>query len=164
MFISFGKPYEGLTKERPHSSVFNRQLLVSIFGQFFIHLSSMALTVYMFSSYIDPNMDMDKQFKPNIINSVVFLLTLSMQATTFAVNYHGEPFMEPLKDNTKLWRGLLLIFCLVYIASLNLYPDITEMLQVIPIPEGFSRNAFLVLLGADTALSFGIDRFSRTFL
>lgn len=164
MFVSFGKPYHGLTKERPHSTVFNRQLLVSIFGQFFIHLSSMILTVYTFSGYMDPNMTLDKQFTPNIINSVIFLLTLSMQATTFAVNYHGEPFMEPLKDNTKLWRGLLFVFGLVYVVTLDLYPDFNDMLQVIPIPEGGPRNGFLVILLVDTSLSFGVDRLSRYLL
>ena len=36
---------------------------------------------------------MDGDFKPNVLNSVVFLLTTVQQATTFAVNYRGRPFL-----------------------------------------------------------------------
>ena len=33
------------------------------------------------------NPDLDGAFTPNILNSVVFLITMTMQVSTFAVNY-----------------------------------------------------------------------------
>lgn len=41
----------------------------------------------------------DAKFAPNIINTVVFLVSTSSQAATFLVNYTGKPFMQPLREN-----------------------------------------------------------------
>jgi hypothetical protein len=47
--------------------------------------------------FIDPDdesMLPDAEFKPNVLNSVVFLLATTMQTNTFLVNYSGHPFMQ----------------------------------------------------------------------
>ena len=41
----------------------------------------------------------DAEFKPNLVNSVCFLVNWIIQVTTFAVNYVGHPFNTALLDN-----------------------------------------------------------------
>jgi len=50
----------------------------------------------------EDRLEPDADFKPNLVNTVCFLVNWIIQITTFAVNYVGDPFMTPLKDN----RGL----------------------------------------------------------
>ena len=42
----------------------------------------------------DPLMVPDGDFHPNILNSIVFILSAWMQLNTFAVNYCGRPFTQ----------------------------------------------------------------------
>ena len=51
----------------------------------------------------DPLMVPDGDFHPNILNSIVFILSAWMQLNTFAVNYCGKPFTQPLRENKLLW-------------------------------------------------------------
>ena len=44
----------------------------------------------------------DGDFAPNVINTVVFLLSTAMQVSIFGVNYGGWPHMESLRENKKL--------------------------------------------------------------
>lgn len=41
-------------------------------------------------------MDLEKEFKPNLLNTAVYLMSSTLQIATFAVNYRGKPFMESL--------------------------------------------------------------------
>merc|ERR1712146_545673 len=50
----------------------------------------------------------DGKFEPNLINSVVFLVTAVQQVTVFVVNYKGLPFMSGLLDNSFLIWSLML--------------------------------------------------------
>lgn len=40
--------------------------------------------------------ELEKEFKPNLLNTAVYLMSSSLQIATFAVNYRGRPFMESL--------------------------------------------------------------------
>lgn len=55
----------------------------------------------------DPLMVPDGDFHPNILNSIVFIISTWMQLNTFAVNYCGKPFTQPLRDNKLLWYGVV---------------------------------------------------------
>ena len=46
-----------------------------------------------------PTLLEDRKFAPNIINTVVFLISTTQQAATFMINYTGAPFMQPLIEN-----------------------------------------------------------------
>jgi hypothetical protein len=41
----------------------------------------------------------DGEFRPNLLNSLVFMLSAWVQLNTFAVNYCGYPFTTPLREN-----------------------------------------------------------------
>ena len=45
----------------------------------------------------------DSEFKPNLVNTVCFLVNWVIQITTFSVNYVGHPFNTALQDNKGLF-------------------------------------------------------------
>jgi cation-transporting ATPase 13A1 len=51
LFISWAKPLRRLSSKRPHSSVFHRSLLLSVAGQFIIHLATVAYAVSLATPY-----------------------------------------------------------------------------------------------------------------
>jgi magnesium-transporting ATPase (P-type) len=51
---------------------------------------------------------MERHFQPNLVNSVVYLVSVATQVITFAVNYKGYPFMESLIENRPLFYSLVL--------------------------------------------------------
>ncbi len=156
MMISWSKPLDKLAAQRPYDSVFNRPLLIMVFGQFVIHLTAMLVTVHHFGPYMEKDINLDGQFQPNVINSVMFLLTWAMQTTTFAVNYHGEPFMVSLGNNTNLYRGLMVSYAVAFAGALELVPDINEMLQLVPLPSADLQMVLVSVLVVDTVLCWAL--------
>jgi len=156
MMISWSKPLDKLAAQRPYDSVFNRPLLIMVFGQFVIHLTAMLVTVHYFAPYMEKDINLDGKFQPNVINSVMFLLTWAMQTTTFAVNYHGEPFMVSLVNNTNLYRGLMVSYAIAFAGALEFVPDINEMLQLVPIPSADLQMVLISVLVVDTALCWAL--------
>ena len=53
--------------------------------------------------------DLEADFKPNLLNSAVYLISLSQQVSTFAVNFQGRPFREGITENPTLYYGLLYV-------------------------------------------------------
>lgn len=51
--------------------------------------------------------DLEADFKPNLLNSAIYLISLSQQVSTFAVNFQGRPFREGITENPALYYGLL---------------------------------------------------------
>jgi cation-transporting ATPase 13A1 len=100
-------------------------------------------------------------FKPNIINSAVFLVTTAAQTCTFLVSYHGLPFMEPLSENKLLVRGAALVYCVCLLGALGLSQDLNEVFQLIPLPDGTQRVGLAALIVADLALCWGLERVIR---
>lgn len=49
-------------------------------------------------------MDIDAEFTPNILNSMVFIYTFFMQTVNIIVNYQGEPWMESFYRNRTLMK------------------------------------------------------------
>ena len=72
--ISRSKPLDKLSPVRPLKSVFHPALILSLFGQFALHLATMYYLVQHGKSFLPEGykVDMDKEFSPNIVNSVVF--------------------------------------------------------------------------------------------
>jgi cation-transporting ATPase 13A1 len=46
----------------------------------------------------DPDIDLEGEFEPSLLNSAVYLLQLIQQISTFAINYQGRPFRENLSE------------------------------------------------------------------
>ena len=56
---------------------------------------------------LDEKINLDAEFSPNLLNSAVYLVSLIMQISTFAINYQGLPFRESLLKNKALYNSLL---------------------------------------------------------
>lgn len=233
MMMSFAKPLEKLSKAKPDTTVFKPHLLLSVFGQFLIHLSAMMIAVHICEPYVEfvPNpflatppaaaaavaavplgddaaaaaaaaaaasMDdgdwdvtgfggagaagldaatsadaasttrapgveevtMDGDFKPNVLNTVVFLVNIVQQATTFAVNYRGRPFLPGFWENVAFSRGLMGLYALAFVAATGVI-DLNDMLQLVPMPTEAFGHTVVAILAADVLLSFGLETFLR---
>ena len=152
-FVSRATPMKKLSKLRPPPRLFCGQVLISILGQFVIHLSVLIVGVDACNPFVDrkdPAMEPDAAFAPNVINSVVFLLSMTMQINTFAVNYRGHPFMQSLRENTMLWRSICASHFLILLAATEIFPPVNDMLELAPLPtaevHGIPFQYFLLML------------------
>ena len=82
----------------------------------------------------DPWAVPDGSFSPNLLNSLIFLLSTWMQLNTFAVNYSGAPFTKPLREHTPLWIALRVGWLLVLVAASGLLPPLGRLLELTPLP------------------------------
>lgn len=108
------------------------------------------------------------KFEPSLINSTVYIISMSVQLATFVVNYKGHPFMQDLRDN----RALLYIFSgalfLIFVCVNGWSPSLTEQLSVVEFPLEF-RPIVLTTIVLDIGLAYVTDRaceylFGRLYL
>lgn len=75
-FISNAKPLAKLSPDRPHPSIFNLYFFGSLLGQF---AAQLAFLIWMYRAALaampaDDKQDSDSDFKPNLVNSVCYLV------------------------------------------------------------------------------------------
>lgn len=158
--VSRSKPLERLSGVRPFGSVFHPALFLSILGQFALHLASMMLAVRESKKHLPPDYkpDPDGEFKANVINSVVFLVSAVQQVSVFVVNLKGPPFMSGLTENSPLLYSLACTFVLTFLLASETIPQLNKFLQLVPFPTPAFRSFVLTLLAADIGCSFLWDR------
>lgn len=88
LFLSKAQPVEKLAAKRPQPNIFNWYVLMSVLLQFLLHVAVLYTVVstatrWSFRIRVDEN----TKFVPGLVNSVVYLLSLLMQVSTFVVNY-----------------------------------------------------------------------------
>jgi len=138
--VAKSKPLDRLSKERPQSNIFSVYLMLSILGQVIVHLASLIyirIEAIKFSEELEEEIDLDSEFKPNLLNSAVYLISLMMQISTFAINYEGRPFRESIRENKPLFNSLLIVTAIAVAAGLELSPSLNEKMQLVPFPEEF---------------------------
>eukprot|EP00696_Hemimastix_kukwesjijk_P016978 gnl/Hemi2/5538_TR1900_c0_g1_i2.p1 gnl/Hemi2/5538_TR1900_c0_g1~~gnl/Hemi2/5538_TR1900_c0_g1_i2.p1 ORF type:complete len:147 (+),score=60.51 gnl/Hemi2/5538_TR1900_c0_g1_i2:43-441(+) len=91
--------------------------------------------------------EIDGDFKPNMINTVVFLISASMQMATFAVNYRGHPFKQSIRENVWLFRTLLGSVPVFALLATGLIPPLNDTLEMVPLPLQVQNKLLLVMLG-----------------
>ena len=77
----------------------------------------------------------DTDFKPNLKNSVVFIYNWCLTVTTFYVNYLGAPFQLPLKENSKMYKTLNIMFILIILIVLDFMEPLRELMELVPFPN-----------------------------
>lgn len=133
------QPVEALSKERPQPKIFNPYIIGSILGQFAIHIATL---IYL-SQYVyrvmpkEEDVDLEKEFEPNLLNSAVYILQLIQQVSTFAINYQGRPFREGIKENRGMYWGLLGCSFIAFSASTEFIPELNEKLKLVPFSTEF---------------------------
>jgi len=162
LFISRSKPLKVLSKERPLPNIFNVYTILTVVLQFAVHLSSLLYLKYN-SELRSPARaegefpNLDEEFKPTLINTTVYIISMAMQVTTFAVNYKGHPFMESLKENKYLLYSLMFSGCAILCLVSGQMPDLASHFELVELDTEF-RNIILMTLAMDFVGSFVIDR------
>ncbi|BFZ20171.1 hypothetical protein BsWGS_23210 [Bradybaena similaris] len=162
LFISRSKPLKTLSKERPLPNIFNIYTILTVFLQFCVHFTSLLYLVQEAKSRMpkreeDKFVDLEKTFEPSILNTTVYIISMSLQVSTFAVNYKGEPFMERLRDNKPLVYSLVFSTCAILTLASGLIPELQQQFDLVELPTEF-RNIVLGVVVADILLVFLIDR------
>lgn len=151
--ISRGKPLDKLSKERPQDGIFNKYIMGSILGQFFIHITTLIYItreIYILEPR-EPQIDLEKEFTPSLLNTGMFLLQLAQQVSTFAVNYQGLPFKESISLNKGMYYGLLGVAGLALAGSTEFMPELNEAMQFVKMDPVFKTKltgSIVVDLGA----------------
>lgn len=139
LMISRAQPKEQLSRERPSSNIFNVYFVLSLLLQFALHIASMRYITLLTGQYEKPLdvVDLEAKFTPSLLNSAVFLISLSQQVNTFSVNYVGEPFRESMTQNKALYYGLLSCFGVAFAGATEFLPELNAWLQLTPLPTPF---------------------------
>ncbi|CAG8492646.1 78_t:CDS:2 [Paraglomus brasilianum] len=146
--ISKAKPIEKLSKERPQANIFNFYIILSILGQFAIHIASLVYILDLVYKH-EPRkeVDLEGEFEPSLLNTAVYLISLSMQVATFAINYQGHPFRESLQENKTLYYGLLSVGGIALSGATEFVPEVNSALQLVPMTTEFQMKLTATILG-----------------
>ncbi|KAG0244727.1 hypothetical protein BGX31_008616 [Mortierella sp. GBA43] len=157
MCISKATPLEALSKQRPQPNIFNFYIILSVLGQFAVHIFSLIyITREAKLIETDRDIDLERTFEPGLLNSAIYLISLSMQVSTFAINYKGHPFRESLKENTYLYRGLLAVGGVAVAGATEFMPEFNEWLQLVPFPEDF-KTKLIGIMAFDYFVAWAIE-------
>ena len=77
----------------------------------------------------------DADFKPNVLNTVIFLLENILQLYVFLVNYQGHPFMQSIRENKLLYYGFIISFSFMFLLSWEIIPPLNRMMDLVPLPN-----------------------------
>jgi cation-transporting ATPase 13A1 len=142
------QPVEQLSKERPQNNIFNPYIILSVLSQFSIHIA----TLIYISRYVqilepkDPDVDLEGEFEPSLLNSAIYLLQLIQQISTFAINYQGRPFREGIRENKGMWYGLVIVAGVAFSCATEFVPEINEKLRLVPFTTEFKTTLTVVML------------------
>jgi len=163
MSMSRAKPLDKLSSVKPLTSIFHPSLFISLLGQFTVHLVTMMWAVYSAKEYLEPDwkVDLDGEFKPGILNSVVFLISNVQQVTVFVVNLQGRPFMTGLTENRSLLWSLLASFIMTFMFASESVPSLNKYFQLVPFPNDEFRDFIIKILVADVSICFAFDRLMK---
>ncbi|KAA8894991.1 putative cation transporting ATPase [Sphaerosporella brunnea] len=146
--LSRARSVEKLSKERPQPNIFNSYIIGSVLGQFAVHIVSL---IYI-SRYVavlepkNPDVDLEGEFSPSLLNSAIYLLQLIQQISTFAINYQGRPFRESLKENKGMYYGILGVAGIAFCGSMELVPELNEKLRLVPFTDAFKFTLTMTMI------------------
>ena len=83
------------------------------------------------------SIDLEREFKPSLLNSAIYLLQLIQQISTFAINYQGRPFRESIKENKGMYYGIVMVTGVAFSCATEFVPEINEQLKLVPFPWDF---------------------------
>lgn len=144
LFISHARPLPTLSAERPHPNIFCAYVLLSIIGQFAMHLFFLIYSVkeaerYMPEECIEP----DSDFHPNLVNTVSYMVSMMLQVATFAVNYMGHPFNQSVSENKPFMYALSAAVVFFTVITSDLFRDLNDSLKLVPLPLGLRDKLLL---------------------
>ncbi|KAH8263093.1 hypothetical protein KR044_004320, partial [Drosophila immigrans] len=168
LFITRSKPLKTLSKVAPLPNIFNLYTITTILTQFAVHFGALYYLTSEASALAPPRVgkvklyiDMDNEEKtkydPNIVSSTVYIICISLQVATIAVNYKGHPFMESLRANRMLMCAIGASAALVLFLTTGAVPGLTQFFEIVDFPANF-RVTLLTVLIVDIVGAFALDR------
>ncbi|CAN7992811.1 unnamed protein product [Ixodes hexagonus] len=161
LFISRSKPLKSLSKDRPLPNIFNFYTLLTVLLQFAVHFVSLIYLVQEATSRSPPKgdkfADLEADFKPSLLNSTVYIISMALQVSTFAINYRGYPFMESLTENRPLLYSLLISGLSVVSLVAGIMPDVARQFEIVDFPRDM-QTIILQVLAFDLLCAFAVDR------
>ncbi len=144
------QPVEQLSKERPQNNIWNWYIIPSVLGQFAVHI----VTLIYISNFVErfeqkedrAKIDLEKEFKPSLLNSAIYLLQLIQQISTFAINYQGRPFRESIRENKGMYWGIVLVTALAFSCATEFIPEINTQLKLVPFTSEFKFTMTVVMI------------------
>ncbi|KAH9916115.1 ATPase [Epithele typhae] len=148
--ISRAKPVEKLSRERPLGNIFNFYVLLSVLFQFALHIATLVYITQLSYQYkTRGEIDLEAKFEPNLLNTAIYLLGLSQQVSTFAINFQGRPFRGGIRENPALYWGLVRASAVAFSGATDLMPEMNRWLQIVEM-----EGAFKVRLTASMTVDF----------
>jgi len=149
MFISLSMPVVRLAPQRPHTSIFRPAVCLSVILQSAVHLATLFCAVDMVKPLRTEKPAPDSEFKVDILNTSVFLLSNGMLFGAVFINYEGHPFMQGILQNRKLLYTVCAGAAAVLVSMSGISPDLNELLELVVLPTG---GDFIFGLGCRDAL------------
>ncbi|XP_020086231.1 probable manganese-transporting ATPase PDR2 [Ananas comosus] len=161
LFISHARPLPTLSAARPHPNIFCAYVLLSLLGQFAMHLLFLISVVNEASKYMPEEcIEPDSDFHPNMVNTVSYMVNMMIQVATFAVNYMGHPFNQSISENKPFKYALFAAVGFFTVITSDMFRDLNDWLKLVPLPEGMRAKlmfwAILMFLGC-----YGWERLLR---
>jgi cation-transporting ATPase 13A1 len=96
--------------------------------------------------------DLEAKFEPSLLNTAIYLLGLSQQVSTFAINFQvchfqiallnlfmffvkGRPFREGIRENSALWWGLVAASAVAFSGATDFMPELNRWLQIVAMED-----------------------------
>ena len=157
--LSRATPLDKLSPVRPLTSIFHPALFASLVGQFVLHLGCMVLCTQLAKEYsVHEPERTGKEFVPNILSTVVFLINGVQTVSVCAINYKGRPFMKGMVDNPGLLYSLGASFIGVFMLATEVMPLFNKTLEIVPLPDPLFTRKLLFYLTVDIFGSFVWDQ------
>jgi len=86
--------------------------------------------------------DLEAKFEPSLLNTAIYLLGLSQQVSTFAINYQGRPFREGIRENPALYWGLVGAAAVAFSGATDFMPELNRWLQIVEMDRHVSAISF----------------------
>merc|ERR1719317_1914085 len=159
LFISRSKPLTSLSKQRPLPNIFNVYTIATVLSQFAVHLSCLIfLTKEAYKREPREEFpDLEKEFEPSLLNSTVYIISMFLQVSTFAINYRGHPFMESLVENRPLLYSLAGAGGFVVMLALGWLPEFSSQMSIVDFSDEF-RSVLVQVLAVDAVAALLCDR------
>eukprot|EP00392_Amoebophrya_sp_AT5.2_P004320 g4328.t1 len=183
--FNFARPLDRMHPVRPLRTVFHPALFFSMMGQLAIHLVCMVMVMNLAkeamgedelkevlkfekdrNSHIDAMEDEEMNdvwwftkvpFRPNLLNTMVWLVEVSQQISVLFVNYKGRPWMKGMLENQALFLSLFGCMGLVWVCATNAIPIVNETLKLVDVPEDL-RITMMGMLAMSLGGAFVWDR------
>lgn len=160
MLVTQAKPMDQLASYRPPASIFTMYFWVSVLSQFSVHLYAVLAAsdlVKTSAQVAQEDLDLDSTFKPNALNSVMFLVAMSIQNITFAMNYQGRPFVASFFDYKPLLFAVTTSFVLTLAVMFEISPALNSLLEFAPFPSAEFRMQLVKIILADMAATVAVE-------